>query len=95
MATYTAGTDSMVQAVEDMNAVTAKLDSSVQDLLGSLRAYVADNHGDAADAYSSAQQTLNAGVDDMKNALTVGSNRLDDIVDNYRRTDRNGAQILA
>ncbi|BCL13675.1 WXG100 family type VII secretion target [Micromonospora sagamiensis] len=85
-----------VQAVSDtMARETRELDASLENLQAHVTRFAAANNGQAPEAYKAAQQLWNQGQQEMRAALAMGQQRLQEINSNYQLGDNRGAAIFS
>ncbi|MEH1016724.1 WXG100 family type VII secretion target [Micromonospora sp. CPCC 206060] len=85
-----------VQAVADtMARETRELDASLANLQAHVTRFAAANNGQAPEAYKAAQQLWNQGQQEMRAALAIGQQRLQEITQNYVLGDNRGAAIFS
>jgi len=94
MANYSINPAAAQGVEQELISVTSQLDSSLATLQASVQRFTQANNGQAPDSYASAQQLWNQGQIDIHQALTVGQQRLQEIIDNYVAGDNKGAAVF-
>ncbi|WP_320065628.1 hypothetical protein [Micromonospora sp. RTGN7] len=94
MANYSINPAAAHAVVDELVAVTRRLDASLATLQASVVQFTQANNGNAPAAYTSAQQSWNNGQGQMKVALARGNQTLQEIIQQYQRGDQRGAGIF-
>ncbi|NBE80121.1 WXG100 family type VII secretion target [Micromonospora rubida] len=95
MANYNINPAAATEVVQELVAVTGKLDDSLQALQVSVQRFTVANNGQAPEAYAAAQAQWNQGQIEMKAALGVGQQRLQEIIHAYVNGDNRGTAIFS
>nr|WP_296068179.1 hypothetical protein [uncultured Actinoplanes sp.] len=94
MATYGIDPRAAHECASTLQALTQKLEQSLEDLKTAAARYQAANAGNAINNYTEVQNQLNTATDDLKLALGESGHSLVDIIDNYVAGDHSGARIF-
>jgi WXG100 family type VII secretion target len=95
MANYSINPAVAQQIVQDIITESGRLETSLSNLEAAVQRFTAANNGQAPDAYAGAQRQWSLGQTQMRQALSSGGLRLQDITDNYVNGDRRGAAVFS
>ncbi|MFI0793784.1 WXG100 family type VII secretion target [Micromonospora rubida] len=94
MANYSINPAAAADVVQELVAVTRRLESSLNTLMDSVQRFTAANDGQAPTTYAAAQGQWNQGQGEMQAALLVGQDRLQEIIHAYVSGDNRGAAVF-
>ncbi|MBN1171981.1 MAG: WXG100 family type VII secretion target [Micromonosporaceae bacterium] len=94
MADFSVNPNGMLDVGDELQQVTRRLNSSLEELDKYVENFKQVNQGDAAIAFTAAQQKWHEGMAQMQSALAVAQQRLNDIHENYLLGDKRGASLF-
>lgn len=94
MTDFSVSPNGMLDVGEELQQITSRLNSSLQDLDRSVENFKQVNHGDASIAFAEAQREWHAGMAQMQASLATAQQRLNSIHENYTLGDRRGAALF-
>jgi WXG100 family type VII secretion target len=94
MANYSVDPTTVDDGVQNLRAVTNKLEASLQALDNAAQAFLQSNKGQAIDGYHEAHQKWTAGMDEMQRALDGHSASLRSIGERYVQNDVRGRSFF-
>jgi WXG100 family type VII secretion target len=94
MATYALNPNGLLDTGDELRGITATIRRSTEELDGDVNKFITSNTGAAADAFINARAKWQAGIMEMEAALTVASQRINEIHNTYRLGDARGAALF-
>jgi WXG100 family type VII secretion target len=94
MSSYGLNPNGLLDSSAELQGITRTLQNTMDELNRQVQVYIAANEGQTQAAFTQAQATWNAGLDQMRTALGNASSLLDQIRDNYHLGDAHGASLF-
>lgn len=94
MSDFSVSPNGMLDVGDELQQITSRLNSSLQELDKYVENFKQVNAGDASIAFSEAQREWHAGMAQMQASLASARQRLDNIHENYTLGDKRGAALF-
>ncbi|GAB3156671.1 hypothetical protein GCM10027290_54890 [Micromonospora sonneratiae] len=94
MANYSINPAAAQEVAGEMARVTRQLEQSLAALQVSVQRFIVANNGQAPDTYAAAQRLWEQGQLEMRQALAMGQQRLQEITQTYIHGDNRGAAVF-
>jgi uncharacterized protein YukE len=94
MASYSISTGEAGEVAEELVLATRRLATSLEHLNSAVQRFREANRGQAIEAYAGAQHAWTQGHNEMSQALLLGQQRLQEIVQAYVSADTRSAGIF-
>ena len=94
MATYALNPNGLLDSGAELAGVTRSIDQALDNVNMYVAQYARENAGETANSFNVAKQTWEQGMNEMNQALALGKQKLDGIVENYQLSDVKGAALF-
>lgn len=94
MASYSISPDGVEEVALELAGATRRLATSLECLQSAVQRFLQANSGQTLDAYATAQHAWTQGQSEMRRALLLGQQRLEEIVHAYVAADTKGAGVF-